>query len=328
MLPTLAARNDGKGGSAGGLHGGVETVELGAAGRNDERDVLVHLEPVADTRLPPLQTAQLAFASERTAGTDPLSSDPAADAYALAVSLLDTLTFHSPPSPPTLYSPNIASLDVPFSARIEPILQRSSVGRFALRVSRLHAGDAAKRRVQSGRDWSVKGAILGLKGAIERFAVDKTARAGKGTSGGRRDGKGWKNRLENAVLKGGVVLDREEIEEGMAEVTELLQSAGQRGSAAAWVLLGDLHLVRRDLACVLPNSLTLPVQSGHLSLAANPAEALRLYTLASELYGSPEAQYKLGFLYGSNFGGAAGGLEGKGQQGSVRCDVRSPRQSR
>ncbi|BGP04904.1 ERAD-associated protein [Rhodotorula toruloides] len=245
------------------------------------------------------ETAQLAFASERTAGTDPLSSDPAADAYALAVSLLDTLTFHSPPSPPTLYSPNIASLDVPFSARIGPILQRSSVGRFALRVSRLHAGDAAKRRVQSGRDWSVKGAILGLKGAIERFAVDKTARAGKGTSGGRRDGKGWKNRLENAVLKGGVVLDREEIEEGMAEVTELLQSAGQRGSAAAWVLLGDLHL------------------SGHLSLAANPAEALRLYTLASELYGSPEAQYKLGFLYGSNFGGAAGGLEGKGQQGSA-----------
>ncbi|BGO96760.1 ERAD-associated protein [Rhodotorula toruloides] len=245
------------------------------------------------------QTAQLAFGSDTTAGADPLSSDPAADTYALAVSLLDTLTSHSPPSPPTLYSPHIASLDVPFSARIEPILQRSSVGRFALRVGRLYTGDAAKRRVQGGRDWSVKGAILGLKGTIERFAVDKTVRAGKGASGRRRDGKGWKDRLENAVLNGGVVLDREEIEEGMAEVMELLQTAGERGSAAAWVLLGDLHL------------------SGHRSLTADPAEALRLYTLASERYGSPEAQYKLGFLYGSNFGGAAGGLEGKGQQGSA-----------
>lgn len=273
---------------------------------------------VIDSLSPPLQAAQLTFSSERTSGAEPLPVDPAADTYALAVSLLDTLTSHSPPSPPTPYSPHIASLDVSFSTRLEPILQRSSVGRFALRVGRLYTGDAAKRRVQGGRDWSVKGAITAMKEVIERFAIGKAVRTGKGSSSGRRDAKGWKERLENAVLKGGLVLDREEIEEGMAEVTELLEDAGQRGSAAAWVLLGDLHLVGPPVCSLQPASLISAAQTGHLSLVANPSEAFRLYTLASERYGSPEAQYKLGFLYGSNFGGAAGGLEGKGHQGSVR----------
>ncbi|BGP21780.1 ubiquitin-protein ligase Sel1/Ubx2 [Rhodotorula toruloides] len=268
-------------------------AELGNSARRPAGDVGGALRGSDD------QNAQLAFGSDTTAGADPLESGSGADTYALAVSLLDTLTSHSPPPPPSSYSPDIATLDDHFSAQIEPILQRSSVGRFALRVGRLYTGDAAKRRVQGWRDWSVKGAITALKGAIERFAVDRTARGGKASSSGRRDEKGWKDRLENAVLRGGIVLEREEIEEGMDEVTKLLQRAGERGSAAAWVLLGDLRL------------------TGQLSLTANPAEALRLYTLASEQYGSPEAQYKLGFLYGSNFGGAAGGLEGKGQQGSA-----------
>jgi hypothetical protein len=39
--------------------------------------------------------------------------------------------------------------------------------------------------------------------------------------------------------------------------------------------------------------------------------------MASEGSGNPEAQYKLGFLYGSNFGGALGGVEGTGKQGSA-----------
>ena len=41
------------------------------------------------------------------------------------------------------------------------------------------------------------------------------------------------------------------------------------------------------------------------------------YTRASEDGGIPEAQYKLGFFYGSNYGGAMGGAEGVGAQGSV-----------
>ena len=58
-------------------------------------------------------------------------------------------------------------------------------------------------------------------------------------------------------------------------------------------------------------------QTGHLTLKANTTAALESYTKASEGWGSPEAQYKLGFLYGSNFGGAVDGFEGVGKQGSV-----------
>lgn len=66
-------------------------------------------------------------------------------------------------------------------------------------------------------------------------------------------------------------------------------------------------------------SLTLAriYQTGHLTLEANTTIALESYTKASEGWGSPEAQYKLGFLYASNFGSAFDGVEGTGQQGSV-----------
>lgn len=59
-------------------------------------------------------------------------------------------------------------------------------------------------------------------------------------------------------------------------------------------------------------------QSGHLTLEPNAKIALDAYTRASEEGGNPEAQYKLGFLYGSNYGTATGGVEGVGKQGSVR----------
>jgi SEL1 protein len=59
-------------------------------------------------------------------------------------------------------------------------------------------------------------------------------------------------------------------------------------------------------------------QTGHLSLTANPTHAVGAYTKASEGWGIPEAQYKLGFLYGSNFANATGPIEGVGEQGSVR----------
>ena len=58
-------------------------------------------------------------------------------------------------------------------------------------------------------------------------------------------------------------------------------------------------------------------QTGHLSLSADPQLSLEAYTKASEQSGLPEAQYKLGFLYGSNYGAATAGVEGEGKQGSV-----------
>lgn len=61
-------------------------------------------------------------------------------------------------------------------------------------------------------------------------------------------------------------------------------------------------------------------QTGHSTLLeADPREAFRAYTKASEL-GSAVGQYKLGFLYGSNYGDAIrdeGRGEGEGSQGSV-----------
>lgn len=66
-------------------------------------------------------------------------------------------------------------------------------------------------------------------------------------------------------------------------------------------------------------------QTGHLSLEPSPELALTYFTKASEEAGLPEAQYKLGFLYGSNFGSSIPGnqqnQEGVGKQGSVRFRV-------
>jgi hypothetical protein len=164
--------------------------------------------------------------------------------------------------------------------------------------------------------------VKGLKSVVERFAVDKpkilTSAGGKG-KGGRG---AWKERLKNSSLKGGVVLDAEETAEGLKEVVELARQAGEKGSLDAWLLLGDIYLVRTLPSPFSPSKQSLIafflLQTGHLTLPANSTAAHEAYTHASEEHGSPDAQYKLGFLYGSNFGGAVGDLEGQGQQGSVR----------
>lgn len=56
-----------------------------------------------------------------------------------------------------------------------------------------------------------------------------------------------------------------------------------------------------------------------MTTPTNTTKSVELYTLASEQSGSPLAQYKLGFLYGTNYGSAfpSLGQEGKSQQGSV-----------
>lgn len=65
-------------------------------------------------------------------------------------------------------------------------------------------------------------------------------------------------------------------------------------------------------------------QTGHLTLPASPKLAFEAYTKASERMGNAEAQYKLGFLYGTNLGGVVGGEEGLGKQGSVSFCQLSP----
>lgn len=92
-----------------------------------------------------------------------------------------------------------------------------------------------------------------MKSVVESFAVDKP---GVTRSGGARREKGgtkgaWKERLKSSTLKGGVVLDAEETTEGLIEVVELARQAGEKGSVDAWMLLGDLHLVRSALSSLL-----------------------------------------------------------------------------
>lgn len=62
------------------------------------------------------------------------------------------------------------------------------------------------------------------------------------------------------------------------------------------------------------------MQGGASGLQPDTQRAATFYQQASEAHGSGEAQYKLGFLYGGNYGSAMGGLEGEGHQGSVCPD--------
>ncbi|BGP36845.1 ERAD-associated protein [Rhodotorula kratochvilovae] len=251
----------------------------------------------------PEQPSQFPFSSSADSSDPPPPSSEAADLYALALSLLDTLTAHSPPPPPTPYSPHLVPLAASPLDALEHRLAGTYTGRAFSAVRRraaaLYAG-STQRRPAGARDYSVRGAVRALKAAVEAFARDKVpAVGGRARRTGEKGGKGWKVRLAGAALKGGVVLDPEETAEGMREVLQLAQEAGEKGSAEAYVLLGDLLL------------------TGYLSAIPDPVGALEAYTQASERYGSPDAQYKLGFLYSSNYGAALGGLEGKGQQGSA-----------
>lgn len=204
------------------------------------------------------------------------------------------------------------------------------------RVTSLYAGGTNRARAAGARDYSVRGAVRALRGAVESFALDKVPVVGSSSfkgarrKGSKEGGRGWKDRLAGAVLKGGVVLDADEIDEGMREVLELAKEAGEKGAAQGFVLLGDLYLVRLSRQRQKGEPVThsslfcTRAQTGHLSVPADAVKAAEAYTQASERYGSPEAQYKLGFLYSSNFGSAFGGLEGKGQQGSVRTSLLAP----
>ncbi|KAI5479884.1 ubiquitin-protein ligase Sel1/Ubx2 [Pseudohyphozyma bogoriensis] len=106
--------------------------------------------------------------------------------------------------------------------------------------------------------------------------------------------EGWKRAKTGTSF----VLTWDETRQAMDEVLRLLTKASEGKIGGSYLLLGDLYL------------------SGHLTLEPNPAKSLEAYTRASEQSGIPEAQYRLGFLYGSNYGSASGGDEGVGKQGS------------
>lgn len=202
------------------------------------------------------------------------------DLYALALSLLDTLTAHAPPAPPTPYSPHLvptsstSPLDA-LEARLAGTYTGRALSAVRARASALYAG-STHRRAPGARDYSVRGAVRALQGAIESFALDKaplkgTRRAAAAAAGGAAGGKGargWKERLASAALKGGVVLEADEVAEGMREVLELARKAGEMGSAQGFVLVGDLYLVRRSFLPQLAHVVLLA--DGPLSLADRP----------------------------------------------------------
>ncbi|GAA5831897.1 hypothetical protein JCM11251_003924 [Rhodosporidiobolus azoricus] len=279
-------------GQMGGAHAGGHAEIGGVAGAQGSED----------------RPLPLIFSSSPNS-PEPSHSDLSAfDLYSLSLSLLDTLTAHSiAPSPsryPRALQSTISSTSF-YLDSLESRLQGTTTGAVLRNVRRgvssLYGGDASKRKAKGGRDLSVRGAVTVLKGMVDSFARDKPRAVLSAVKGKKGKGKaeGWKERLRKSGLKGGVVLDEEETSEGMMEVVNLARQAGEKGSLEAWLLLGDLYL------------------TGHLTLPANTSAALHAYTQASEKHGSSEAQHKLGFLYSSNFDGALGGLEGKGQQGSA-----------
>ncbi|GAA5916071.1 hypothetical protein JCM6882_008305 [Rhodosporidiobolus microsporus] len=263
---------------------------------------------VADAKGSEDEPLPLVFSSSTDSSEPSHTALSASDLYSLSLSLLDTVTAHSFPAPANRYPPALQPSTSSASFYLDSLESRLSgtttgtvLRTFRRGVSSLYAGDASKRKAKGGRDWSVRGAVTALKGAVDRFARDRprVVSTSKGRRGKGGAATGWKERLRKSGLKGGVVLDEEETREGMLEVLDLARQAGEKGSVDAWLLLGDLHL------------------TGHLTLPANTSAALEAYTHASAQHGSPEAQHKLGFLYGSNFGGALDGLEGKGDQGSA-----------
>ncbi|GAA5872577.1 hypothetical protein JCM16303_004569 [Sporobolomyces ruberrimus] len=247
------------------------------------------------------------------------------DLHHFALSLSESLTSHSTLSQSTRQTtylpPSISSsTEISSSSSLLDSLERSlgssdslpvkTLQRGRSFVSRLYAGGGGNRKAQGKLDWSVRGFVLGLKSVVEKFTKEATLKdvlkvattgrggAGRGVGGGS-DPKRWREKLGGfGSGVGGGLLNEEETREGMEEVVRLLNRAGERGSGESLTLLGDLYL------------------TGHLTLPVNTTASTEYYTLASEKHGNPEAQYKLGYLYGTNYGDAFGsGI--KSRQGSA-----------
>lgn len=182
----------------------------------------------------------------------------------LALSLLDSLTLYSTLSthpPQTSYLPHLISLSSLSNSNssILDSLDPDSIPARTLHLTkeylnRIYAGKPRSQREKGGlggSDYSVRGVLIGLKNAVERFEKDTKAVVseiggqGKHTKGSR-DPKEWRERLK---IAGGVgtsahgMLNEEETRQGMKEVERLLEISAEKGSGEAWTLLGDLYLV-------------------------------------------------------------------------------------
>lgn len=203
--------------------------------------------------------------------------------YQLAVSLLDSLTAHSPPAPPTAYSPHLAPTLASSANAVSVALDklqaklngtvtgaafsrtRAVVGRVgqvasgfvsSVSSSRSPRGGAAARKSGGGSNTeNLLRAVVAQIKAVLGTGATTPARGGSASQAGRGDqstsaassGSSWKDRIgAAAALKGEyVVLSDEEIAEGWREVVDLAQKAAEAGSVDALVLLGNLYLVGR-----------------------------------------------------------------------------------
>ncbi|GAA5896688.1 ubiquitin ligase complex subunit HRD3 [Sporobolomyces salmoneus] len=251
-----------------------------------------------------------------SASPSPSSLTPA-ELHHYALTLLDSVTQHSTLShstPQTPYLPSSYLSQTPHASSslldsLEQSLGADSIPAKTLKQTRawferLYGGSqkSRERKERGGIDWSVRGVVLGMKHVAEKFTKEgaKGIITGDYYEGARRDPEMWKERLKQTVS--GVALNEEETRCAMEEVVRLMEEAGEKGSGEAWTLLGDLNLL------------------GHLTVPVNTTASAEFYTHASERSGNPEAQYKLGYLYGTNYGDAFGGINSTGsksQQGSA-----------
>ncbi|KAM0753405.1 HCP-like protein [Meredithblackwellia eburnea MCA 4105] len=246
-----------------------------------------------------------------------------------AQALLASITAHSPLPPPTPFTTSKSSNNSSSNAFLDKIEQKlppfaaAILSKSRSLVHYLYTGSStsATNTGESGnkRDWSLRATALKLRKLIKLIIRhDDARRANTPIGNGRHASPGHPPNSPHlssstssssssgskvSKWKDGIfgvgVLPQEEIEEGMKEVQRLAREAEANGVAEASLLLGDLYL------------------TGHLTIPANPTLALEHYTRASQQSGLPEAQYKLGFLYGSNYANATGGVEGEGKQGSA-----------
>lgn len=183
-------------------------------------------------------------------------TNSADDLYNLALSLLDSLTAHSPLPPPTPYSihlaPNATGID-----RIQARLEGTVTGSVLQRV-RTVAGKVAstsgnllgRRSAHRKETTTVQYLIERLKYAIEHLGAKSSRRtsgqtdaAATGETGGGAATPGWKEKLQTSALKGNVVLTPDELREAWREVIAIAEEAAAAGSSDALSLLGDLYLV-------------------------------------------------------------------------------------
>ncbi|SCV68301.1 BQ2448_422 [Microbotryum intermedium] len=242
----------------------------------------------------------------------------ASDKYALADDYLSQITLHSSSVASTPYAPLLRpSSYTPFLDLLESHLG-STTGRGVRALRKAVGAISGKTKATASSltspDWSVRGAISRLGSTITSLiklsAPSNSDRGVKKLTNEQGEtvvvGTAWKHRLANFQHRSATNSGRprqsltvDEVTEGLQEVVKLAKEAAETGYAQAWLLLGDLHL------------------TGHLTLKANTTMAIEAFTKASQDHGLAEAQYKLGFIYGSNYGSALGGTAGEGQQGDA-----------